>query len=837
MILKLGAVLRFLFLTYFVLVMFVPFFTKGGLVTDVLVAPLYILVPAGLALLLFSVGGGSAILRKAIGKSSTFILSYVVGCVIITLIFFLREKYRLTVVVISDIYIALHVAALFGFLRNKDIFKPNGNSWGDSKLLVMVTPLFLVTYGIVYLVFSDYPLRDVFQETHFMKGALGLSRFDVLNPFSTDSYIPVIQTMNGMLHHYYGYDLLRTQWITPAVAFVFFFLILNATVRSFGLTESAHWIALPICMIFVGGTWLFSNGVLASLISLLFFPLYAYAENDPKQRAYDKYLFVFISAITLFTVYKLKGFFFSYEVILVLLVAGALLAGLFIRRRRLLVATYAAVLIAICLPLLHRGSLLFASIVFVLVIARRLFIPRKMGAALLQRTRKVYVASLFVSILVAVMGGSVMLNEFGYTSYRPDLFTIFNFVSEKVLGSAINTEILLGVGERVALIEMARLITPLAAVLMCGGFLAYSAVLFYRHSMAFVQAEQLTVTKDGEFLHGAAWLWVTACILILFILTGFPYAYRAGFIPAILLAIFLAKLVQFFLVAWKADHQRRFFSIIMVIMILAYTAIAAFVAYGVRLNELDIENPYLRWFHPWELVFFAALALIAISFIVARKQKYGVFLLVGFLFVSLLLDKELLAIRLMGYSYGKDVPQNMVAVSHYTRLELDVADALFTLPQTTVLVSDPYTLSIMRAKTGLESIVTYSNVDILSPRAERKLKSILNTIFLKPQLNSEIRIRHVCQTLLSLANDGASELNYAQAVLSGGYPLIPPKVSELRGTAVDSTLQNEDPKQAWASQFVDPNSKIPWVFVAVVSEKSIRWASLPVGERLGYFPM
>jgi hypothetical protein len=836
-ILKSGSILHFLFLAYFVSVMFLPFFRKGGLLTDFLVAPLYFLVPAGFALLLFSTGNGSVFLRKAIGRSSTFILGYVVGCVIVTLIFFLREKYRLTAVGISGVYIALHAGALLGFLRSRDIFRPNGNTWGDSKLLVMVTPLFLITYGITYFVFSDYPLRDVFQETHFMKGALGLSRFDVLNPFSADSYIPVIQTMNGLLHHYYGYDLLRAQWVAPAMVFVFFFLILNATIRSFGLSETTHWIALAICMIFVGETWLFSNGVLVSLISLLFLPLYAYAEKDPEQKTYHKYLFVFVPAVTLFAVYRFKGFAFSYESILALLAAGALFSGFFIRHGRMLAATYAAVLIAMCLPLLHRGSLLFASIALTLVIARRLFMPRDTQMGPRRGTGKVYVAGLFVGILVAVTAGSVVLNELGYTFYRPDLFALFNLVSENILGTKINSEILLGVGERVALIEMARLITPLAAVLACSGFFACGALLFLGRSTACAPAEHPMTMKNEEFLYGAAWLWIAACALILFVLTGFPYAYRAGFIPAILLGIFLAKCVQFFLVGWKADRQRLFFSMIIVTAVLACTMIAAFAVYGVRLNETDIESRYLRWFHPWQLAFLAALVLLVVSFVMARRKKYGVYLLYAFLVAGLLFDKELLAIRLMGYSYGDDVPRDSATVSHYTRLELDVAEALHELPLTSVLASDPYTLSILRARTGLESIVTYSNLDVLSPRAERKLKSALNTVFSVSRSEAGSGRRQVCQSLLSLAEDGASELNYTYAVLEGGYPLIPLGTTPLPETVSGPALQNGNRMQGWASRFVDPDSETPWMFVAVVSEKSFRWANLPAGERAGYFPM
>jgi hypothetical protein len=162
---------------------------------------------------------------------------------------------------------------------------------------------------------------------------------------------------------------------------------------------------------------------------------------------------------------------------------------------------------------------------------------------------------------------------------------------------------------------------------------------------------------------------------------------------------------------------------------------------------------------------------------------------------------------------------------------------LHELPQATVLVSDPYTLSILRARTGLESIVTYSNLDVLSPRAERKLKSALNSVFSVPRSNPGTGRRQVCQSLLSLAKDGASELNYTYAVLNGGFPLIMSGAPELPDATADPALQNGDQAQGWANRFVDPASQVPWTFVAVISEKSVRWANLPVGERVGYFPM
>ena len=52
-----------------------------------------------------------------------------------------------------------------------------------------------------------------------MKGALEFSKYNILNIATGDTYMPILQVASGLLHRFYGFDLINGQWIlTPIYA-------------------------------------------------------------------------------------------------------------------------------------------------------------------------------------------------------------------------------------------------------------------------------------------------------------------------------------------------------------------------------------------------------------------------------------------------------------------------------------------------------------------------------------------------------------------------------------------------------------------------------------------
>lgn len=73
----------------------------------------------------------------------------------------------------------------------------------------------LLAYIHWFIVYTNYPLRDIFQDIHFYKGALEFSRDSVLNLNTANSYIPIFQSVFGLSHKLVHYDMITMSWLSP----------------------------------------------------------------------------------------------------------------------------------------------------------------------------------------------------------------------------------------------------------------------------------------------------------------------------------------------------------------------------------------------------------------------------------------------------------------------------------------------------------------------------------------------------------------------------------------------------------------------------------------------
>jgi hypothetical protein len=141
------------------------------------------------------------------------------------------------------------------------------------------------------------------------------------------------------------------------------------------------------------------------------------------------------------------------------------------------------------------------------------------------------------------------------------------------------------------------------------------------------------------------------------------------------------------------------------------------------------------------------------------------------------------------HTYGLP-PQKLDAISHYNVEELEFADGLRQLDPRTLIISDPYTISLIRARTGLSALAQYSNLDTVASRSEQLLRETLSYAAMGTAAG-------VCKGVGELLDEGG-EYNYLRRRLNPS----------------DSSVSA----------------------VIVYSARTEGWRNLAAGERISYYP-
>ena len=143
----------------------------------------------------------------------------------------------------------------------------------------------------------------------------------------------------------------------------------------------------------------------------------------------------------------------------------------------------------------------------------------------------------------------------------------------------------------------------------------------------------------------------------------------------------------------------------------------------------------------------------------------------------------------------------------------------------TILVSDPYTLSIPRARTRFSGIVTYSNLDSLNQISERLLKTSLR-VLTAPNADSAERHWRYCLETLKLLQFGSAELSFAviaeDATLAALRDLRDTNTASLPDNLAEESTDNEAAPmlQGWAKNLIGSEST-PWTIVTVMTKKTL----------------
>jgi hypothetical protein len=785
-----------------------------AIVSTILAAPLYYLLPLGCGLL------ATQPLAAFVTRTQRAFLAYLCGLVLICAVMVIREQARPEHISIHFFSLPLLVAAMAGFAVGHRFFRWNKAARSLAQDFLIVLPVFASGWIIRFGIFSDYPITDLFQATHLMKGAQEFGRFDILNPFTADSYVPAIQVMEGLLVRYFAFDGLLAVWIVPLFAAIPKFLACRAIFQSVLRTRESTLFATAVTVCFLS-VLTPTNGDLAALGSLLLFSLAASTMTAGRGPGAPWTLFTGLAALAV-------GFFATRSAPLVYLLACAALCLLPLARPRLPMSLVAVALLIVVLTPLHRSTLAFIPLALLLGV----LLP-VLNAWLGRQRASARIVGSAVGVLTAI-AGAWTIGLLAWIVVHPDQdmreARLYDWLLDVLLGAtASGSNVVVGAGPKVALFELGRVMSPSFAVL--AGICV---------TLGFLQAVRWPVLARG-----AGWTatreslvaWGLAVTLGGVLLTGVPFVYRSGFLVIVLLAIALAAAFDAFAEA-KAKLLYR------AVLLIAATYVVAVIPLAYRCGAITrcIAPEYVELVSPFVLglgtVVFIAAAFGVFFAHGGRVFRYATKAVIVLLFA---LEIGINRAYFMPYAYGAKLPGDQKAVSHLSRGEIALAAELRNLKNPVVLISDPFTMANLRALTGLNSVVTYANLDTLSAIGGTRLRKWLRDTIESDAASPECAREHPLDITYDSAN--GAEFNYWLARLTRGQRDSGREILHTFGFRIgflstpDRSLQRRSdrpPDHEWRRRAIQDGfpGEAPLVLL-VVDQKTVAWAR---DEALSYFP-
>jgi hypothetical protein len=797
--------------------------------TTLVAAALHYLLPLGTGLLL------TRPLARGLTRTQLLLLSYLVGLVAIACVFVSRERGWGFNSPPDLIDLGVFLAAAAGFVLARRVFRWDAAARSATREFMCVLPFFAVGFALRFGTFSDYPLTDLFQFTHLMKAALEFGRFDRVNPFTADSYAPVLPVVDGVLVRALAYDPLQGHWFVSALSVAPKFLALRAAMlatleggkaRTFALAAAACFLS-PVAS---------TNGELAMLGALLLFACIAGGGGEHRARGALAVLVVVVGyAAAHLAVRRLDPLAYLAVMLLACALPRIAIAG-----RHSVVAPIGLLPIVLALAPMHRSALVFvpvgATCAWLLAVARE----RAMAGTMIRRA------------LPAITGASTAAAGIGvavlavFLIYNPDQElrdnSLSRWVTATILGTDLsaNADVLLGSGPRVALFELARAMSPSFALTTgLAMFLAWRAARNRRDS-----AEAADVAAAAHYAMSA---WLIALALFAMLLVGFPFAYRAGFFVVVLLAIALGTAME----VVQCQKEEGVGVRALLAAALVYIAVIVPIAYQCAPWAGCQRSEYLEMARSYVWILGGVCVVAALTAIVVSRLRHlpdsAVPLILSLLFAF---EFSVLTAYFMPYHYGP-VDRSASAVGHLGREEIDLAARLRPLGADTVLLSDPHTLANLKALTGLNGLLTASNLDTIRPQARAKLREWLRAVLERGGASemcaphSPLRIREAATARefdYWLTRRAWPSLSGRDALRKFGY-----RDALITGAAHMAMLARDpDDTDQWiraatallgATAQSESGGRDPWkgpMILLVVNRKTVAWA---LGEGgLPYYP-
>jgi hypothetical protein len=799
-----------------------------GLLSTILAAPVYYALPLGLGLLV------TQPLERSVTRTQRALLAYLTGLILICALLVLREQAWPARISIHVFTLAILAASVGGFALAQRFFAWNEAAKCFAKDFLIVLPIFAIGLVIRFGVFSEYPVTDLFQATHLMKGAQEFGRFDILNPFTADSYVPAIQAVEGLLVRFLAFDGLLGAWVLPVLATLPKFIACRAAFQSVLRTRESWVFATAIAACFLSALAP-TNGDFAALGSMLLFSLAVGAAGSGRLASAAGVVIAGLVAL-------LVGHFAtrSYTPLYIVVLAAMCLLPLGRVAGRAPARLLAVPLLIVVLAPLHRSTLVFVPLALVfgaLIPLLNSWLDRRRASA-----QVVGAVTGIVTAVAAAWAVGLLVWILMHPGERMQEAGLYRWLLELVLGvSATEANVIVGSGPKVALFELGRAMSPSFAGL------AGIAVM-----LVFIQ-----VMRWPGLTRGAGWAatrhalvtWGLAMSLGAALLIGVPFVYRSGFLVILLLATALAA-------AFDAFVEPRAKTMYRGILFIAAAYIVAVIPVAYRCGSIArcTASDYLERAWPF-LAGFGALICAAAVFGVVFAHGGRLFRYVTKTVVVLLFALEIGISRayFMPYSYGAALPRESEAVSHLSRGEIQLATELRGLTNPVVLISDPFTMANLRALTGLNSVLTYSNLDTVSAVGTQRLQKWLRETIEPGRPGTDCASMHPLDLTYDSAN--AAEFNYWLARQAQGPQVSGSSILGIFGIRASflpvgdrsvSRRPDELTDHAWRAEAVKGLSAAlrakagelqvesePQVLL-VIDQKTVDWAR--GDKRVSYFP-
>lgn len=643
---------------------------------SVIVAPAFYLAPTGVGLLLLLPLSNRP-------WSARLPIAFLVGAVCITRLYELAEERQLVEWLFGDSIWWVALLSIAGVLGAVVWSKRKAPRW---DVVAFATMMALPSFAFCYFWVSSYPFTDVFQDVHPMKMAEEFARTHVLNGVDGMSYIPVKPVLNGLMIGAFDYDQLIGVWaMAPWTAAFVLLVVWRATtlVGNDGKRLLAFVLLAGMLLAFD-----MTNGVMCAFGAILL--LVELVElGEGFERKYLGAALALVLPVCVYLAWRFLGRDPAPNLVAMALALSAMAAAWWYRPQ--LGRSLLVVVLVGCLVQLHRGSMLFVAVAAVAAAAltMRASPVVLLSAAIVGR----FLLPVSLSISAVVIMASVARISLPFS--QQDFYAAILSSLVRVDGP----EMMLGTGAKNAAIEWGRAIGLLVAA-MIGSVMVWS-----------------TVTKTGRKIWAEPSFvipWGLASGLTCAILTGFPYVYRSAPLVCV-----------FFAMALNEALPRLWFDMKQPMAGPAIALVGLGVTYAIVMVAAPSLSLYARFYWPI-LACLVAVAAVAFYGMQVMPKSRGAVLL-GVLAVALVADRLSEKVALFPHVYG--VPQSSIAhISHYGAEELAAASAIDQLPADTVVVSDPHTLSIIRARSGLNTTFSYSNLDTLNEFSEAHLRTALLAI-------------------------------------------------------------------------------------------------------------
>ena len=779
---------------------------------DILIAPLYFLVPAGIGLLIFSFVGIKKLLNY-ITRMHLILTASFLGFVLIPLLYLQLNLSDFLEGVFLLLYPLLMFLSLHGFYNAREILQADEEFKCLLKYILMLIPLFFVFYYFHFMHFASFPLRDIFMEVHFMKGAMELSKYQIINIATGDTYIPLLQVFYGLLNYFYSYDLINSQWILPFYSFLFHISCIYCFYSSFIKDRFMLAVSLIFTVIFIqffpntNGQFLFS-------LSLVLFSMLIFKNKDEAKLlpvASELIGLIIIAGIIYFNRRFPVG-----EATFFPILAGYLcfiFMVSFFNLNRFLPLTIVALMLFLAVPL-HRGVIMIVPLIFCLYVMYFICfqwrVTDRVGLkySLLKRMIRYSIICPSAGLLL----GFLIYKKWPFSEafINSLLWKIYLLFGGEV---AYSHEGIVGI-----LAEWVRIVPPAFHFMI----LLLAAGIFIEVKRNYTESRRVLVETNINYI---VFCFFSLVILLFMYFMPFPHIQRIVLYPALMLCALTGFLFKFYFDK-ESNNSKKF---IIPIAIVVYTVAFKYI-YDRPWKYAYATPSYIAELSPIPEIGLAVMVLSLAALILWRKSSFALIFISVILMSGVTVDRFKIISKLYESPYGPVFPEPKV-ISHYSLAEIETAKALNATILTQyaslkyVMMSDPYTLGIFEAITGNNGFYTFSNLgQFMLPQYTKDLKAVVRKAF--PLLDDKVASQGRDKAdlldnntlIISMIGDFAER--YKGAMPEARYGLHK-KFGVPRNHAAngDSLGWNAD----------DFRRNILWI----VSEKTVRWA---YGD-VGYYPM